>query len=419
MTEMTEYTPSSGAKFMGIILALIPIGVGIIFLYPVFFQNELASLMIAIPGFVLGAFILNYQLTKIIIDGDQLIFKPLFTKKRCHSLKNLKEIAWFILPQKHSNTLLGGTPQATGRAIGNGLLGLANKTTANSRQGAQLLLKELSGKHYYIKTNFINHSYQLVAYIEQVSGLQPITVLPSEYRAWRKGRLAEYRKNPDRIKRRIIQMFSPYLKARYLLFIPVMAFVLFTLALNGWFHWAEYKYFEIAKKPYAQDFIVEQPSPIKKNQYADEIDIYLKGDTQPALRNIIVEPRLCGPSSKRVENEFHYYSFPYESPDCFEHLINLDEDDEPEIIFRDDRGDYRYQSMVYDFDAANHQFVVKPIANYSSSLAWYIDTINLSAGPGWRYWFGMIIPILFAYLVIAGILLYAFKQAKKPLLKAK
>ena len=409
------YSPSLGAKIIGIVMALIPALIGLIFLYGAYDEGSIVFVAWAIPFFLLAGFIVDYSFTKIILDADMLSFNPLFRKKKKHNLKDLEEIAWFVLPQKGRPAILGGTPEATGRAIGNGLLGIAASSAKNSIQGYQLLLKEKSGVHYSIKTNFIDNSIQLVANIEKRSGLQCSTILASEYRAWRRGDLDRYRQDPDKKKRLFINRLSPFFKARYLIFLPIIAFVAFFLALNIGFNWAEYQYFKIAQQPFTEDFITEKESLVKSRKFSDEIDVFIKGKAQPILKNIVVKEGFCSKEDQKSENKFHYYYFPFQQSYCFNHLLNLDSDNEPEIIFR---YDSELQYRVYDFDASTQAFIVKPISSFSRMLEWYINIVTLN-GTSWHYWWEMDLMFLLGYLVVAGVILFGFRSAKKALRKPK
>ena len=407
------YSPSLGAKIIASVIALIPTLIGLLLLYGA--SQEHFSIMLiasAILFFILAAFIIDNGFTKIILDADTLTFKPLFRKNKQYNLKDLAEIAWFVLPQKGKSAILGGTPEATGRAIGNGLLAIAASSAKNSIKGYQLLLKEKSGKHYSIKTNFINNSNQLVDNIKKRSGLQSTTILASEYRAWIRGELDFYRQDPDRSKR---QLLNRLFKVRYLLYLPIVAFVVFFLALQIGFHWAEYQYVKTVERPFAEDFITEKESPIKSREYSDEIDIFLKGETQPILKKIVVEEGWCDKENKKFDNELHYYNFPFQHPYCFNHLLNLDSDSEPEIIFRYD-SDYGLPYRVYDFSASMQTFIEKPISSFSVVLELYINSVT-GMGVGWKYIWDMAVIFLVGYLVVAGLILFAFYRVKKSLRK--
>jgi len=290
------------------------------------------------------------------------------------------------------------------------MLSIASLSAKNSVQGYQLLLKEKSGKHYSIKTNFIDNSTQLVRNIEKRSGLQCTTILSSEYRAWKRGDLDRYRQDPDKKKRVFINRLSPYIKARYLIFLPIIAFAVFLLAINIRFNWAEYQYFKIAQQPFSENFITEKESLVKSRKYSDEIDVFIKDKTQPVLHNIVVKGRFCSKKNQKFENKFNYYFFPFQQPHCFNHLLNLDSDSEPEIIFR---YDSERKFRVYDFDVSTQTFIEKPISAFSGVLEQYIDTVEMRSYFSGTYWLWIYFSFLLGYLAVAGIILFGFNRAKK------
>ncbi len=188
-----------------------------------------------------GGVIIDYNFIKITIDSNTLIFNHPFLPDAKYNLKELKEISWVSLPVSPTNSMIGVSPQATGRAIGNALIGIKNATTTNAYSDRQFLAKMNNGATFSIKTNFINDSTNLIEDIKKISGIEMQAISTQEYASWKTGDLKEFRENPE--KRILLEeKLSRYINAKTIIYIPFLILISSTLIINILFNLAKIEY---------------------------------------------------------------------------------------------------------------------------------------------------------------------------------
>ena len=415
---MKEYSPSTSSKGLGIFFALIPFFFGLvsfIFLFTIKFTlsfEDIYGFLSIVVGiffsFAIGLLIIDYNFTKIIIDSNTLIFNRPFLSDIKYNLKELKEISWIALPTSLPNTMMGGTPQATGRAIAKGWIHLINTTTKNAYSDSQFLARMNNGVTFSIRTNLINDSNDLVEDIKKISGLEIQTISTREYSSWKNGDIKEFRENPEK-RITLEEKLSVYINTKTIIYIPFLILISSTLIINILFNLAQIEYINIQKKPFSKDFVRFE----KNKDWRKGPSVFLHKKIEPVLTNINL-PCFNTHLIANKELEFHYSFFPFETSYCLYTLMNLDDDEQPEIIYQ--KG-YSEDVYVYDFDQSTQQFISKPVESFSYPLKFYVISVepfhvmNVKVYiPNMYIVAYRLIPI---YLLIAFIILGILKKPKE------
>jgi len=417
---MKVYSPSRSSKGIGIFLALIPFLFSLVSF--VFLFVEIGHLTLSVDdayvflssiasGFlflVIGGLIIDYNFTKMIIDSNTLIFNHPFLPDTKYNLKELKEISWISLPVSPTNTMIGGSPQATGRAIGNALIGIKNATTKNAYSGRQFLAKMNNGATFSIRTNFINDSNNLIEDIKKISGLEIQTISTREYASWKKGDIKEFRENPEK-RITLEEKISVYINTKTIIYIPFLILISSTLIINILFNLAQIEYINIQKKPFSKDFVRFE----KNKDWRKGPSVFLHKKIEPVLTNI----NLSCFNTHLIANkelEFHYSFFPFETSYCLYTLMNLDDDEEPEIIYQ--KG-YSEDVYVYDFDQSTQQFISKPVESFSYPLKFYVISVESFHVMNVKVYIPNMYIVAFRfipiYLFVAFFILGVFKKLKE------
>ena len=252
----------------------------------------------------------------------------------------------------------------------------------------------------------------LVKQIEKKSGLHYQQLTLSEYRPWKKGWLEDYRRNPNRRQKLFLKAIDPFINIKTLIIAPILLFITAVLLMNIWFNWQHHQFVQKITVANSSHFykVVFKKNDIGKKETAD---IFVPNQSQAIIKDLPVLDSFCREDA--ADKRYHYYFFPYDQPYCFNHFVNLDEDDEAEIIYRlgDDSPPYRYG--VYDFDRSRGMFTAKSLRSYSNNLDYYVNEVSLYSSKQLGNQLTKITPIFAVFLIAMLVLLSIKREFRKEL----
>jgi len=413
---MKCYESHKTAKIIAAIIASLPFLIGILGLVSVFSFYSV-NYWIVLPiscGFLyIARFIIGRNFITICIDGNNLIVNRLFYKSQVYNMSKLREIALVCL-QHHfhnNNNLLGGTPQATGRAIGNVLLSASNNAAKNTTIGQQMVLKFQNGKVISFNSNYINDANDLLKQLKQQSSANVITLSLKQFKAWKNGTLEQYEANKGIKAKKFLQAIEPFYKAKYLFYPPLIIFAILIVASNIWFNWTHYQFKKLTLVNPNNTFFYTKKLP-KEDKYdrRERVNFYSQKSHQLLASDIIIHnKRFFGDESDKV---FHYAFYPYDNPFFLSRIVNLDNDKEPEILFKaKDEINQIYQ--VYDYNKNTDKFAIVPIEHYSKNIQRYIRELKAYKPYRWSYKIGEKLPIILIIYYFILLLFYLIVNTLK------
>ncbi len=352
---MKCYSTHKAAHKMAYSLALFFVIIGIIF----------------IPALFFARFIIGRNIVTLCINGDELIVNKKTYQQETYKISQFKELALISITPANERTpgLRYGGSQATGRAIGNLLSAIVQQAGTNTYVDQQLAIKLQDDRILTFNSNYIDNSIEMIETLSQKSGLKPLEISTKEYRAWKKGKLAQFRDNPYPKTAAFLKRIEPYYKAKYLLYFPLIVFMLMLITINIWFNWTHY---HIKKQTLDS---LDNRYFIAKNQVENKdgdkfVDIFTVAGKKLLSHVLIHEHRFGVDESDTV---FHYAFYPYDNPFYLSRILNLDNDPEPELLIGPENSSF---FQVYDFNPQKNSFDIKPLDLFSPHLKWYVQELK-------------------------------------------
>jgi len=359
-----------------------------------FFYKYQENLPDATIGIIIGClllllsfYIINQYIITLIIDNNELQIKRIAFPLKTFPINNLKEIVLMDFINSKKNQI--------------------------TSQNYALILKDSNNKIFNIKMYKLEYPNHFIEDIKNISGLHYTRINNREYAAFKRGDLEDYRSNPYPKYLRFLAKLAPYFKVKYLLYPPLILLFILVVIGNIWFNLTDYQFRKLSTENYSNIFFEIK---IKNNQDESEkdelADIYLTGTNKIILENIlIVEKHYYSFESDSI---FHYYLYPYKSPFYIPRLVNLDNDNEPEVIYKATE-DNLY--LVYDFDREKKKFISKSIKSFSTNFYWYIFELKSHSDKRFAYFIQeKYQPTMFIYFLIL-VIIFSIVSSKKRKVK--